>query len=170
MLPVALATAAEQKRPPALLLMPLAFGSILGGMTTMIGTPPNIIIASYRAETAGSGFTMFDFSPVGVVVAAAGVAFLMLLGWRLIPAARLRRNAPQQLFEIAAYLIEVRVGENSRLVGQPLREIEALQGEIEVVGVARGRGHAIGPPVDHELRAGEVLVLRGDPKKVRPLF
>ncbi len=171
MLPVALATAAEHNRPPALLLMPLAFGSILGGMTTMIGTPPNIIIATYRAETAGSGFAMFDFSPVGAVVAVAGVAFLMLAGWRLIPRERLQRNASQQLFETAAYLLEVRIGEGSRLVGHPLLEVEELKGaELQVIGVARGQGRAIGPPVEHELREGEVLVLLGDPEKLRPLF
>ena len=171
MLPVALATAAERNRSPALLLMPLAFGSILGGMTTMIGTPPNIIVASYRAEIAGSGFTMFDFSPVGVAVAAAGVAFMTFLGWRLIPRERLQRNAPQQLFEIAHYLLEVRVGENSPLVDHRLEEVEELKGaDLEIVGVARGHGKAIGPPLDHQLCAGEVLVLRGDPEKLRPLF
>jgi di/tricarboxylate transporter len=171
MLPVALATAAEQNRSPALLLMPLAFGSILGGMTTMIGTPPNIIIASYREEITGSGFAMFDFSPVGVAVAAAGVVFMTFIGWRLIPGERLQRNAPQQLFDTAAYLLEVRIGETSSLVDRPLHEFEELHGaDLEIVGVARNRAQAIGPPVDHPLRAGEVLVLRGNPEKLRPLF
>ena len=73
MLPVAIATANQANRSPALVLMPLAFGSILGGMTTLIGTPPNIIIASYRAEiNGGQPFSMFDFSAVGLVVATLG--------------------------------------------------------------------------------------------------
>ncbi len=171
MLPVALAGAAEHDRSPALLLMPLAFGSILGGMTTLIGTPPNIIVAAYRAEQTGTAFAMFDFSPVGVAVALAGVAFMTLVGWRLIPRERLLHNAPQRLFDVAAYLLEVRVGEHSPFAGRPLVEIEELQGaEFEVIGVARGHGHAMGAPVDHELRVGEVLVLRGDPEKLRALF
>ncbi|MFB3078560.1 MAG: SLC13 family permease, partial [Lysobacterales bacterium] len=117
MLPVALATAEKHERSPAILLMPLAFGSILGGMTTMIGTPPNVIIANYRAEIAGEPFTMFDFSPVGVAIAVFGLAFVILLGWRLIPKERQTQNAPQQLFEIDEYLTEMQIPEGSPLIG-----------------------------------------------------
>ena len=171
LLPVALATAAQTNRSPALLLMPLAFGSILGGMTTMIGTPPNIIIANYRAEVAGEPFGMFSFTPVGVAVACAGVIFMTFLGWRLIPRERLRGNAPEQLFEIAGYLVEVQVQDDSPFCGKSLQQLEELQeGELEIVGVARGSGRAMGPPLDHVIEAGEILVLRGDPEKLRPLF
>ena len=101
MLPVAIATANQQQRSPALLLMPLAFGSILGGMTTMIGTPPNIIVASFRADLPGQeAFGLFDFSPVGVPVALVGVIFVITVGWRLLPRERLEQNAAKQLFEV----------------------------------------------------------------------
>ena len=171
MLPVALATAAQTQRSPALLLMPLAFGSILGGMTTMIGTPPNIIIASYRSSIAGEAFGMFSFTPVGLAVAGAGVAFMVFVGWRLIPRERLQGNAPEQLFEITSYLVEVQVQADSPMCGKSLQELEELhEGELEIVGVARGSGRAMGPPLEHEIRAGEILVLRGDPEKLRPLF
>jgi di/tricarboxylate transporter len=161
MLPVALATAAEHKRSPALLLMPLAFGSILGGMTTMIGTPPNVIIATWRADAAGAPFAMFDFAPVGLAVAVVGVAFVALAGWRLIPAERLRHNPPQQLFAIDEYLTELRLGEDSPLVGHDLAEAEALAREdVDVIGAAPGRA----------LKQGDVLVLRADPETLKPLL
>ena len=138
MLPVALATASEQGRSPALLLMPLAFGSILGGMTTMIGTPPNVIIATYRAETMGEEFGFFDFSPVGVAVALAGVIFVVLIGWRLIPAERRQQNPSQQLFAIDDYLIELKVDEGSPVIGSTLGDVEALQrDDVDTVGIAR---------------------------------
>ena len=88
LMPVALQTAAKQNLPPGKVLMPLAFGSILGGMTTLIGTPPNLIVSSFRASNGGGSFGMFDFTPVGLAVAAVGVTFVALVGWRLVPIAK----------------------------------------------------------------------------------
>lgn len=170
MLPVALATAGKHERSPAILLMPLAFGSILGGMTTMIGTPPNVIIANYRAEIAGEPFTMFDFSPVGVAIAVVGLAFVILLGWRLIPKERQTQNAPQQLFEIDEYLTEMQIPEGSPLIGQPLSSVEAFDtDDLEVIGLARGSGRAIDTSPRHVLTAGDILIVRGDPAAVKSL-
>ena len=92
MLPVALRNAYRDGYPPAKSLMPLAFASLLGGLTTLIGTPPNIIIASFRARQVGEPFGMFDFTPVGVAVAIAGLVFLVLIGWRLLPIERTQRR------------------------------------------------------------------------------
>lgn len=170
LLPVALATAAEHQRSPALLLMPLAFGSILGGMTTMIGTPPNIIIGLYRAELSGEAFSMFDFSPVGVAVALSGVIFVTLIGWRLIPKERLTHNPPQQLFEIDAYLAELKIGKDSSLIGQKLTEVDAFDNEsIDLIGLARGHGQAIAVPRGYKLLAGDILVVQTDPSELQPL-
>ncbi|MCG6871629.1 MAG: SLC13 family permease [Gammaproteobacteria bacterium] len=170
MLPVALATASQHQRSPAILLMPLAFGSILGGMTTMIGTPPNIIIASYRQDLVGEPFGLFDFSPVGVVVAVVGVIFVTLIGWRLIPAERRRQNPPQQLFQIDAYLNELRVPAGSELIGTLLSQVSAFdEAGVDVVGLARGRGRAMALPRKHELAEGDVLIARADPNAVEAL-
>jgi di/tricarboxylate transporter len=86
LMPVALQIAKRLELPPGRVLMPLAFGSILGGTTTLIGTPPNLIVSGFRAEHGASAFGMFDFSPVGLAVTGAGVLFVGLLGWRLVPA------------------------------------------------------------------------------------
>lgn len=171
MLPVALATCSKHQRSPALILMPLAFGSILGGMTTAIGTPPNIIIAMMRAEVSGEAFSMFDFSPVGVAIAIMGVLFITLLGWRLIPAARLKNSSPEQLFAIEEYLTEVIVTKDSALVGRPVADIDGLDdGSIEVVGVAHRHGKMLSIRPGQRLNAGDILILQADPSQVQPLL
>ena len=111
MLPVAPRNAYRDGYAPALVLMPLAFASLLGGLTTLIGTPPNIIIATFRAEHAGVPFSMFDYSPVGLVVALAGLVFVSLIGWRLIPSDRRGQSDPTKLFEIDNYVAEGQVVE-----------------------------------------------------------
>jgi len=125
------------------LLLPIAlsFGSLLGGMMTLIGTPPNIIIANIRAEEAGEPFGMFSFAPVGLPIAVVGVAFITFIGWRLIPKERLEHDSAGQLFEVGNYLTEAKVPEGSSIVDQSLGEIDGLQdSNVEVIGVA-GRRH-----------------------------
>jgi di/tricarboxylate transporter len=85
LMPVDMQAAAKAKRSPALSLMPLSFASILGGMITLIGTPPNIVIAEFRNDVLGESYKMFDFAPVGIACAAVGVAYVALIGWRLLP-------------------------------------------------------------------------------------
>lgn len=171
MLPVALATCSKHQRSPALILMPLAFGSILGGMTTAIGTPPNIIIAMMRAEASGESFSMFDFSPVGVAIAIMGVFFITLVGWRLIPAARLKSSSPDQLFAIDEYLTEVIVTADSSLVGKSVDEIDGLQdASIEIVGIAHRHGKTMSMRAGQLLNAGDILLLQADPSEVQPLL
>ena len=104
LLPVAMRLAREHNTSPSLLLMPLAFGSLLGGLTTLIGTPPNIIIAAYRGNMTGENFGMFSFSPVGIVVALAGLIFIVLVGWRLTPK-RSGQASADDMFDTANYLV-----------------------------------------------------------------
>ena len=190
MLPVALSTAAKQQRSPAMLLMPLAFGSILGGMMTSIGTPPNIIIASIRAESAGTPFSMFDFAPVGLTVAGLGVLFVALIGWRLIPKARLQKSPTEQLFAIDDYLTEVIVPKGSSLIGTPIEALSELEGErpacatlkdvskgnadsakpIEVIGLAHRHGRAMSLPSEHQLQEGDILILQADPSEIQTVL
>ena len=171
LLPVAIATAKEHNRSPAMVLMPLAFGSILGGMSTMIGTPPNIIIASYRADVTGTAFGMFDFSPIGSVIAIIGVLFITLIGWRLIPKQRFKENAPEQLFEVSNYLTEVMVTTDSPLIGLAVNDIESLQNEeIGIVGVARGNRFTLNTNPNYALKENDILILRGDPVTLQSKF
>jgi len=161
LMPVAIQSSLEAKRSPAIVLMPLAFGTILGGMATLIGTPPNIIIANYRAEITGQPFGMFDFSPVGGVVAIVGIFFVALVGWRLIPFARRSKNAPQDLFHIQEYLTEVKVPENSKAIGKSLSELEAATEDSDalIISLIRGEQSIRGAAWREKIQAGDVLVL-----------
>ncbi len=171
MLPVALATAAKNERSPAMLLMPLAFGSILGGMMTSIGTPPNIIIASIRSETAGTPFNMFDFSAVGATVAALGVAFVSLIGWRLIPKERMNKSPTEQLFAIDDYLTEVRIPAASKLIGESVEDLDGLDGNsVEVIGLAQRYGRTMNLPYRYRLKEGDILILQADPGDIQTVL
>ncbi len=169
MLPVALASAAKRERPPGLLLMPLAFGSILGGLATLIGTPPNIIIATYRADRTGDAFAMFDFLPVGGLVALIGVLFVSLIGWRFLP--RGIGSAKNSHVEIDGYICEVRVMPDSPLVGEQIGEAGTQLGEdVMVVGLVRGRDEYQHPHAWRRLEEGDLLIIRTDPESLRPLI
>ena len=166
LMPVAIQSSLDAKRSPAVVLMPLAFGTILGGMATLIGTPPNIIIANYRAEIAGQPFGMFDFSPVGGVVAVTGIIFVALLGWHLIPFARRSKNAPQDLFHIQEYLTEVKVPENSKAIGKSLSELESATEDSDalIIGLIRGEQSIRGAAWREQIQVGDILVLEAGPQ------
>ncbi|TNE39147.1 MAG: SLC13 family permease, partial [Alphaproteobacteria bacterium] len=169
MLPVALASCAERERSPAIVLMPLAFGSILGGLMTMIGTPPNIIIATYRASITGEPFGMFDFSPVGIPIALTGLVFVALIGWRLIPTERIGKKSTEELFHIQDYITEVQIAPESPLIGLTLLEAEAKTGEdVMITGLARGDGKMRHPAPWQVLRGGDYLLIRAEPTDLKP--
>ncbi len=138
LMPVAIQQAARQGQSPATLLMPLSFASILGGLATQIGTPPNIIIAAYRADILGTPYTMFDFSPVGAITALIGVAFVVLVGWRLIPEARRKAKPPEELFDIEDYVAEAQVPKGAKAIGMSVHEVDALaSADADIVGLIR---------------------------------
>ncbi|MFN2381557.1 MAG: SLC13 family permease [Guyparkeria sp.] len=172
LMPVAVWMARHSGRSPSLLLMPLAFGSLLGGTMTLIGTPPNIIIASYRSETGGAAFGMFDFLPVGLVVALAGIIFITLIGWRLTPH-RTRPDDDGELFEIENYLTELRVPESSNYAGRSVHElIESVADETDVMVTAllREDEKRRMPSTYEMLRPGDVLLVEADSDGLKALI
>ncbi|WP_397542324.1 SLC13 family permease [Roseovarius salis] len=162
LMPVDLQTARKAKRAAGLTLMPLSFATILGGMATLIGTPPNIIIASIREESLGASFAMFDFAPVGAVTALAGLGFITLVGWRLIPQ---REDAVLEPSEIADYIAELTVPEDSDHIGKRLIELEeaAHDADVAILGLIRDGKRRYGPAINTELKAGDILVLEAKP-------
>ncbi len=162
LMPVAIQTAARLRVPPGQILMPLAFGSLLGGMTTLIGTPPNLIVSSFRVHDNVSGFAMFDFAPVGVAVAAAGLAFIAIIGWRLVPH-RERRGV--EGFETGAYLTEARVLEGSKAAGMLLYDLEqALEStDAQIIGLVHDEEQIAAPHPFRTVSAGDILVIEADP-------
>jgi di/tricarboxylate transporter len=139
-LPVAIRMAKKNKQSPSTLLMPLAFGSLLGGLMTQVGTPPNIIISMFRAETAaGSAFKMFDFAPVGLGLTVVGLFFIIFVGWRLIPC-RVGKLAAEDLFSIDSYLTEAVIPAGSKYAGKRLLDLgQATTGDVTIVGHVRNK-------------------------------
>jgi di/tricarboxylate transporter len=169
-MPVAIVMARKSGQSPSLLLMPLAFGSLLGGLLTLIGTPPNIIIATFRAEVSGEPFRMFDFLPVGIAVAVAGVLFISLIGRFLIPQ-RQGQASPEELFDISEYLVEVEVPDKAKVVGQTIMDLnKASDGEVIVAGVQRNGQRILAPSGTELLRAGDILTIEIDPESLQPLL
>ena len=121
LMPVDIQAASKAKRSPALSLMPLSFASILGGMITLIGTPPNIVIAEFRNDALGASYRMFDFAPVGLACAAVGIAYVTLIGWRLLPQGRQDADTGAELFDLADYIAELKVTEASAVIGKESR-------------------------------------------------
>jgi di/tricarboxylate transporter len=163
LMPVVLQIARKAEREPRELLMPLSFGSLLGGLVTMIGTPPNIIVAAVRADYADGAFGMFDFTPVGAGVAVVGVIFIAVIGWRLIP----MHDGPgrsDRVFEIDDYITEVRIPPKTGLIGKTIREAYELgvSDDIVFVSIHRNERKRYAPPPDAVLRSGDHLLIEGD--------
>jgi di/tricarboxylate transporter len=160
LIPVAVQVASRTGLPPGRVLMPLAFGTILGGMITLVGTPPNLIVSGFRADAGLGPFRMFDFTPVGLAVAALGVLFVALVGWRLVPA----RKPGAEGFETEAYLTEVRVDEGSDLAGHYLREVdEKLRDhDAQIVGLVHHEVRMVAPHPGRRIHAGDILVIQAD--------
>jgi len=162
LMPLAMATARRHGLSPSGILMPLSFATMLGGMTTLIGTPPNIIVSSYRENTLGTGFALFDFFPVGAAVALLGLVFLATVGWRLIP----RNRAPVQALEgVHEYVAELHVGADSELIEQSGADVtkKLEQREVVLLGIVRHDHWTPGLTRWTLVAAGDVLLVAGAP-------
>ncbi len=159
--------AEKAKRAAALSLMPLSFATILGGMITLIGTPPNIVIAQYRERVLGESYGMFDFAPVGLCVALVGILFVALIGWRLIP----NRDRPGSIHtaeDTGLFLSEAQVPDGSSSIGLKVTELypQAREHDITVLGLVR-RGKRLPGFARYEvIRKDDHIVLEGNPKSI----
>jgi di/tricarboxylate transporter len=162
LMPVDVQTARKAGRNPGLSLMPLSFATILGGMVTLIGTPPNIIIAAIREESLGAPFKMFDFAPVGGIAAIAGLTFVALVGWRLIPP---RDDEGSSAEDLAEYIAELTVPEGNKHIGKRLSELEgeAEKTDVAILGLIRDGKRRYGQARNTALQAGDALVLEATP-------
>jgi len=165
LMPIAIQMAQKQDLPAGKVLMPLAFGSILGGMTTLIGTPPNLIVSGFRESFTTGPFSMFDFTPVGLSVAAAGILFIALLGWRMVPA---RKQAETSGFDTGTYMSEVRIEEGSKAEDINLLEAEKLldEADAQIIALVRNELRIAAPNPRRKLRAGDILVIEVEPESL----
>lgn len=162
MIPIAMQMARRSGVSPSLFLMPMSFGALLGGLATQIGTSPNIIVSRVRAELTGQSFSMFDFTPVGAVLAVVGIAFLALC-YRLLPE-RVREDASiDQAVSIKNYTTEARLSETSSSVGKTVGDVQRLgEGRAMITRIFGLNGQRRTPLPDATLRAGDTLILEGE--------
>ena len=165
LMPVDIQTAHKAKRAVGLSLMPLSFATILGGMVTLIGTPPNIIIAAIREQELGEPFKMFDYAPVGGVAALAGLLFVSLVGWRLIPQ-RDAKAKSEGFGDIGQFIAELTVPEESKYIDQRLQSLyeTAEKNDVAILGLLRDGKKRYGTAATTELKAGDVLILEAAPE------
>ncbi|MCB1497486.1 MAG: SLC13 family permease [Bauldia sp.] len=163
LMPVEISASAKAGRSPALSLMPLAFATILGGMVTLIGTPPNIIIAAYRGEALGESYGMFSFAPVGLVCAVVGIAYVALIGWRLIPVGNSEKAPTADLRDIHGYVAELAVPEKSPAIGRLVGDLDdpATEAGVAVLGLIRNGRRLPGGARREEIREDDILVVDG---------
>ncbi len=169
-MPVAIQVSQRYKIPTSRLLMPMAFASLLGGTATLIGTPPNMIIAQYRetADPTAGAFTMFDFLPTGIVVVVVGLLYISFIGWRLIPVRGSDRH--ERLFETDDYLLEATITPNNKFIGKTIHDLEKVtEDHVEVVALLRGARRLLSPSKEEVLRVNDVLLIEGQPEDLKQL-
>lgn len=165
LMPIAIQMAKKFDQPPGIILMPLSFATILGGMTTLIGTPPNLIVSGYRADIGRESFGMFDFTSVGLAVAVSGVLLISLVGWRVVPK---RTPGDAASFDTGNYLTEVRVTEKSKTAGLSVREVDEKlsEADAQIVGMVRNQFRIFTPVQSRRLLPGDLLVIEADPESL----
>lgn len=163
MIPIAFQFAKRSNVSPSVFLMPMAFGSLLGGLMTQIGTSPNVVVSRVREEITGTAFTMFDFTPVGAALAAVGTVFLVLF-YRLVPQRSRENSSLKEAIAIQNYLTEAQVTDKSTVVGSTVADlIKLAQGEAVVTSIMRSRTMRLAPLPDAKLKPGDILLIEGDP-------
>jgi len=163
LMPIAFQLARRTGTSPSSLLMPMSFGALLGGTVTLVGTSPNIIVSRVREQILGEPYNMFDFTPVGIGIAVAGLIFLVF-GWRLLPRDRKGAASMDAAFNLEGYTTEVTVPEDSPAVGLTVKALEDLgEGEVEVITLVRGARRRYEPAGNVVVKSGDILILQGEP-------
>lgn len=169
-MPIAIKIGKEFKISASYLLMPVAFASLLGGLVTEIGTPPNLIISMYRAEVTGQPFRFFDFAPVGIGLTVIGVLFIAFIGWRFIPK-RKNEATEEDLFKVEDYLVELFVPEDSKVIGSPLKDFMVVHKiDLNVLSIMRKTKKIVAPLGSERLQAQDLLVVKTDHNELAKLL
>lgn len=171
MMPLAIQSAINAKISPSKVLMPLSFASVLGGMTTKIGTPPNLLVSSFKLQATGSSFAMFDFIPVGISVCMVGLIYITLFGWRYIPERRKPEKSSEDLYQIQDYISEIKIPTGSPVVGMTREKLENLiEGDFSILGMIRKRKKHLVISPDEKLIEGDVLIIEASHEDLNSLL
>lgn len=169
MLPVVMDIARKTNHSPSLLLMPLAYGTLLGGLTTMIGTPPNILVSEALRANELEPFKLFDFSPIGLLVMVTGVLFVAFIGTRLLPQGKdavspdnVENKGFLAQYRLQERLFRIKIPEHSPLIGKNLADSHlGSRLGLNVIGINRGRITDLAPEITTTLLAGDELIVEG---------
>lgn len=171
LMPVDIQAANRAGRSPARTLMPLSFATILGGMVTLIGTPPNIVISQFRETALGEPYSMFDFAWVGLGTSLVGLLFIALIGWRLVPAARSDQNVSKDLRNLDDYIVEIGLDQDSPAIGQTIRALSEIthQHDVLILGLVRRGKRLPGKALREIISKGDRLVIEASPEALESL-
>ena len=162
MMPVALQVARRTGSAPSRLLMPMAFGAMAGGMVTLVGTAPNIIVAEVRQDILGEPFAMFDYAPVGLALTAIALAFLAF-GYRLLPKDRQGAAAMNAALSANAYATEVSAPEDWAPGSMTVSALLACgEGDVRIMALIRDGKRRPGPRGNVVVKPGDVLLVEGE--------
>lgn len=160
MMPIAIKTSLDNKRSPSIILMPLALSSALGGMTTLIGTPANLLVANFRTKLTGQSFTMFDYSHAGICIAVIGILFIIFIGWRLLPK-RMSSAAAMDLFDIDDYITELQIPKHSKLNDIMIEDFEnMIEAPYELLGIIRKHNKIFHINPQLQLKNNDILIIK----------
>lgn len=169
-MPIAIKIANKNGYPTSVLLMPVAFSSLLGGLITVIGTPPNLIISMFRADAGLPAFNLWDFAPVGIGLTIVGVIFIALVGWRLIPQ-RKTKNPPEELFKVEEYLTEVFIPSDSKMIGKTIRDMGMeLALDVNILGIVRDKKKILAPSSFETIKVADILIVKTDTDELKKLL
>src|SRR4051812_19155478 len=170
LMPLALQFAKKSGTSPARLLMPLSFGSLMGGLITLVGTSPNIIVSRVREEILGKPYNMFDYAPVGLGISVVGLIYLTF-AYRLLPKDRRAGVSIDAAINIENYVVEACIPKDSPLVDKTASDVEKLgEGEVKLTTIVRERFRRYKPTPALKLRAGDVLLLEGEPAAIEKVM
>ncbi|MBV1758305.1 MAG: anion permease [Dethiosulfatibacter sp.] len=169
-MPIAIKVGKHHKISASYLLMPVAFSSLLGGLITEIGTPPNLIISTYRVNAGLESFSFFDFAPVGIGLTFIGIIFISFIGWHLIPK-RKSDDVQTDFFEVDDYMSEVYIPEGNKNANKSIRDmLLKLNLDVNIVSIIRGNKTIIAPNASNQIEECDLLVIKADHNELSKLI
>ncbi|KTD40777.1 SLC13 family permease [Legionella parisiensis] len=170
MMPIAIQSFIKQQKSPSIILMPIAFSSVLGGLITVIGTPPNLLISSYREEIIGSPYNMFDFMPVGLTIAFFGILFISLIGWKLVPS-RQKNNKTDDLFQMSDYMTEIKVVKDSPFCDKTIKEFLAgIKADFDLIAMIHRGKKKFAFSKNDIIRKNDILIIEASPENLEKIL
>lgn len=166
-MPISIKLAKKRNHSPTLILMPLAFATLLGGMLTLVGSSPNIIVSAVRKESFGSSFLLFDFYKVSIFLVLTGIVYISLIGWRFLP----KSKSPVRLDEttkIQDYCTELLIHKESKLIGKTLKEIsENPTYQIDIIGIIRDHKHVHHLSLNETIELFDIIMVEADSEDLK---